>query len=158
MTPEFCGDKKVPRPTCNAATHPIGRVIGYYYEGWAVHRVCKRMIPENIPMGVYTHINFAFGSIDPVTFEAIPASAGDTDLWRRVISLKRLDPNLRIWLAIGGWTFNDDNQPTRTTFSDIVLSPQNSLTFIRSIIKLLVTYGFDGVDLDWYDAPLASSL
>jgi len=105
LTEEFCGNKNVTRPSCGTAGH-LQRVIGYY-AGWSIDRTCGDWLPEDIPKGVYTHINYAFASIDPTTFEVVPASIADTDLYPRVTSLKQYQPDLKVYIAIGGWTFND---------------------------------------------------
>ena len=44
-----------------------------YYEGWATRRLCQAYMPEDVPAGVYTHLNFAFASIDPNTYKIVPA-------------------------------------------------------------------------------------
>lgn len=148
MTEEFCGDKTAKHPTCDVGSHPIKRLVGYY-EGWSSDRYCGQMYPEIIPGGVYTHINFASGSIDPATFMASPGGPRDESLWHRVQAVRRTTPGVQVWLAIGGWTFNDDNQATRTTFSDTAASEANREQFTRSLIALMKTYQFDGVDIDW---------
>ncbi|KAH7119486.1 putative class V chitinase [Dactylonectria estremocensis] len=144
-TEEFCGDKEVDRPSCDS--HTLERVVGYY-EGWAARRPCNSFMPEEIPTGVYTHLNFAFATIDPETFEVRPASSADTLLYRRLTSLKQRDPDLKVLIAIGGWTFNDPG-PTATTFSDIARSDTAQKAFIKSLVSMMSTYDFDGVDLDW---------
>lgn len=105
LTEEFCGNKTVTRPSCGTAGS-LTRVIGYY-EGWATGRSCDVIRPEDLPIGTYSHINFAFASINPVTFEVAPASSGDVDLYTRVTGLKKYQPDLKVFIAIGGWTFND---------------------------------------------------
>lgn len=124
MTKDFCGDKKVKAPDCSGNSKSFQRVVGYY-EGWAMRRSCLTINPEKIPAGVYTHLNFAFATIDPVTFEVGPSVESDVALFKRLVSLKKLDPRLKVLIAIGGWTFNDPG-PTTTTFSDIVNSPENT--------------------------------
>jgi len=147
-TKEFCGDKQVQRPSCDVRKGTVKRVIGYY-EGWAARRPCQSFLPENIPLGVYTHINFAFAGIDPVTFEVVPASADDVDLYRQLTRLKKRDPALQVWIAIGGWAFNDDG-PTHRTFSDLAAASEaRQAVFFRSLISFMSTYNFDGVDIDW---------
>ncbi|RFU27961.1 hypothetical protein B7463_g8376, partial [Scytalidium lignicola] len=73
-TEEFCGNSTVQRPSCDIGSQSITRVIGYYASGSA-SRSCDAMIPQSFPQGVYSHIYFAFGSINPDTFEVIPADA-----------------------------------------------------------------------------------
>lgn len=99
LTEEFCGTKKVKRPSCNKSG-PVNRVVGYY-EGWSLDRTCNAFAPEQIPVGVYTHLNYAFASIDPVTFEVRPTSRKDKNLYRRLVALKQRDPDLKVFIAIG---------------------------------------------------------
>jgi chitinase len=146
-TDEFCGDAKVKRPSCSAEGGGFSRVVGYY-EGWSVNRPCNGFFPEQIPLGVYTHLNFAFASINPTTFEVEAADAKDPTLYKRLVYLKKSDPSLKVFIALGGWTFNDPG-PTATTFSDIARSEDNQAKFFKSLISFMSTYGFDGVDLDW---------
>ncbi|KAJ3458969.1 hypothetical protein MRS44_015042 [Fusarium solani] len=146
FTDEYCGKNKVKAPSCDSS-QKIQRVVGYY-EGWAPRRSCHAFKPEQIPSGVYTHINFAFATIDPLTFLVRPASSGDVAYYKRLTALKELDPDLKVLIAIGGWTFNDPG-PTATTFSDISRSEKNQQMFIKSLISFMTIYGFDGVDLDW---------
>ncbi|KAK1145844.1 hypothetical protein N8T08_003790 [Aspergillus melleus] len=145
-TKEFCGNKKVRRPSCGKG-HPISRVVGYY-EGWSPNRPCNPFYPEQIPPNVYTHLNYAFATINPDTFEVGPVSKAEGALMKRLTALKRAQTSLRVNIAIGGWTFNDVG-PTATTFSDIARSEANQKRFFKSLISFMATYGFDGVDIDW---------
>ena len=147
MTDEFCAGKKVNRPSCPVTSQGFPRVIGYY-EGWARNRICNNFFPEQIPTNVYTHLNFAFAGIDPNTFEIVPASMWDIDLYKRMVNLKKRDPSLQVFIAIGGWTFNDPG-PTERTFSDIARDPVAQSKFINSLIQFMANFGFDGVDIDW---------
>ncbi|KXG46667.1 Glycoside hydrolase, superfamily [Penicillium griseofulvum] len=146
LTEEFCGKKKVKRPSCEKAGS-LNRVVGYY-EGWSVKRPCNVFYPEQIPMGVYTHLNYAFAAIDPDTFEIQPASTYEGNMMKRLTGLKRIDPDLKVFVAIGGWTFNDPG-PTATVFSDLARSKDNQDKFFNSLTSFLAKYDFDGVDLDW---------
>jgi GH18 family chitinase len=148
-----CGDKTVKHPSCDKDLTTLDRVVGYY-ESWASRRPCNAFWPEQIPTGVYTHINFAFAAIDPVTFEVRPGDSRDLDLLMRVTQLKTLDPDLKVMIALGGWTFNDPG-PTQTTFSDIARSKDNQQKFFKSLISFLSTHNLDGVDLDW-EYPVAA--
>ncbi|KAJ9154789.1 Family 18 glycoside hydrolase [Pleurostoma richardsiae] len=92
-TSEFCGDSAVQRPSCSAQGESISRVVGYY-ESWAIARLCKAMIPETIPQGVYTHINFAFASIDPNTWNVVPSGPLDAQQYSLTRALKTRDIGL----------------------------------------------------------------
>jgi chitinase len=99
LTEEFCGKKKVKAPSCSKSGS-LGRVVGYY-EGWSLERNCNSFAPEFIPAGVYTHLNFAFATIDPTTFEVRPAALADKALYSRLTALKKRDPGLNVFIAIG---------------------------------------------------------
>ncbi|KAL2813234.1 glycoside hydrolase [Aspergillus granulosus] len=151
-TEEFCGNKTVKRPRCNKQSATLDRVVGYY-ESWASRRLCNDFWPEQIPMGVYTHVIFAFAAIDPKTFEVRPVETRDLYLLTRVTQMKTLDPDLKVLIALGGRTFNKPG-PTQTTFSDIARSKSNQLKFFKSLISFLSTFDLDGVDLHW-EYPVA---
>lgn len=57
------------------------------------------MAPEDIPLGWYTHINFAFALIDPQTFRIAPMDAQTASLYKRVTSLKIHQPDLKVWIG-----------------------------------------------------------
>jgi chitinase len=108
------------------------------------------MQPLAFPQGVYTHIYFAFGSINPDTFEVIPGSSGDEQLYVQLQALQTRDSGQARWLSIGGWDFTDSGEPTATTFSDLAaadITYQN--VFFASLTLFMATWGFTGVDIDW---------
>ncbi|KAK1979246.1 family 18 glycosyl hydrolase [Colletotrichum cereale] len=147
-TEKFCGTKKIDRPSCAVEeSSRFKRVVGYY-ETWVPKRACNQFYPEQIPTGVYSHINLAFASIDPSNFELVPAAQADVDMYKRVTDLKAMDPNLKVLIAVGGSDFNDTG-PTAGTFSDIARSEDAQQKFIDSVLNFMSTYGLDGIDLDW---------
>jgi len=72
VTTEFCGaGERFLRPSCAVKENSrFGRVVGYY-EGASLGRICNKFYPEQIPAGVYTHMNFAYVGIHPETFEGM---------------------------------------------------------------------------------------
>ncbi|KAH8194418.1 hypothetical protein TruAng_011415 [Truncatella angustata] len=148
-TEEFCGNDTVTRPSCDVDLQSITRVIGYYGSG-ALTRLCDGMLPLSIPQGVYSHIYFAFASIDPDTFEAVPAVESDLETLTKLQALQYRELGIELWLSIGGWDFSDDDFATATTWSDLAaadITYQN--VFFSSLALLLMSYGFTGVDIDW---------
>ncbi|KAL4740418.1 hypothetical protein BDV11DRAFT_214414 [Aspergillus similis] len=145
-TEEFCGDKTVKRPSCSGKKS-ITRVVGYY-EGWASRRPCNYYFPEQIETQPYTHLIYAFATVDPMTFEIMPATIQEGELMKRLTALKKKEQGLKVSVAIGGWTFNDPG-PTVTVFSDLARSEESQQKFFKSLIPFLSTYNFDGVDIDW---------
>ncbi|KAJ5874989.1 uncharacterized protein N7529_003419 [Penicillium soppii] len=99
-TEEFYGNTTVTRPSCDADTQSINRVIGYYNSA-AASRGYGGMQPASIPQGVYSHIYFAFVSIDPDSFEVIPASNADKLLYPQMQALQMRDLSQELWLSIG---------------------------------------------------------
>ncbi|QBZ60813.1 hypothetical protein PoMZ_07756 [Pyricularia oryzae] len=95
----------------------LSRVVGHY-ESWAPGRACNKFYPKQIPRGVYTHLHFALAIINPEFLELQPGTKAEVALYSRLNTLKLADPNLKPFIAVRGWTFNDPG-PTRTTFSDI---------------------------------------
>ncbi|CAM1509012.1 Fc.00g027510.m01.CDS01 [Cosmosporella sp. VM-42] len=147
LTKEFCGDNTVSRPSCQAKDTPVSRVVGYY-ESWASRRPCDRFKPSNIPTGVYTHINFAYASVDPSTYEITPATKGDDQLYKLLTNLKLQDLDLKVFISIGGWAFSEADA-TKTIFSETAASEEKQKVFIQSLISFMNTNDFDGVDIDW---------
>ncbi|KAF7339152.1 hypothetical protein MVEN_01992300 [Mycena venus] len=149
---DFCGDgcqsgcDAVPIPSCGSNQQSaLNRRIGYY-EAWAAGRGCMSYSPEKISAETLTHINFAFALISS-SFNVVEMAAGDSDLWKRTTALKSRNPTLKVYLSIGGWTFNDP--PTSRIFSEMVGSSANTQTFISSVLRVFESYGFDGLDVDW---------
>ncbi|KAK4447080.1 glycoside hydrolase [Podospora aff. communis PSN243] len=145
---DFCGDREVPQPRCseNSGTTRKRRIA--YYEGWSPGRPCDVMTPLQVPLGFYTHINVAFAFINPRTFRVEAMDGVPNDITRQIASLKGADPGLRVFISLGGWTFNDPG-PTRFTFSQIAASHSAQEAFADSLISFMFHYNLDGVDIDW---------
>ncbi len=89
------------------------RIIGYY-EAWNDEKRCIGMPISDIPVGSITHLYYSFGYIFPDSYEVItmvgdkgesPPESTFTDM----TELKKHNPGLQIVVALGGWTFNDNN-------------------------------------------------
>ncbi|KAJ7222199.1 hypothetical protein GGX14DRAFT_301962, partial [Mycena pura] len=113
---------------------------------------CMAFTPEAIPADSLTHVNYAFALISS-SFEIIEMTAGDSDLWKRTTALKQNLPALKVFLSIGGWTFNDP--PNQKIFSNMVASEANTNAFLSSALSVMEQYAFDGLDIDW-EYPAAS--
>lgn len=84
-TTDFCGDSSVAEPVCSG-TSATARTIGYY-EGWNLERPCDTMPPSDIPVGGYTHLNFAFLYIDPDLYTITPMETSQQDLYAEGVDL-----------------------------------------------------------------------
>lgn len=81
------------------------------------------MEPEEIPVQQLTHLIVAFGYVTPGDFRLTNVSKNknqisdradryymdgvSTDMYERLPKLKSKNPNLKVMIAWGGWTFND---------------------------------------------------
>ncbi|KAF9889730.1 hypothetical protein FE257_007036 [Aspergillus nanangensis] len=157
-TEEFCGDEcqdefgtcgEPNRPFCSGTSAEMRR-IGYY-ESWVTERKCDASEPDDLILTGLTHLNFAFAFFDPSTFQIAPMDATSANWYTKTTSLKEKKPGLKVWISVGGWSFNDDNNipSTRTAFSDMASSSSNRQAFISGLIKFMRTNSFDGADLDW---------
>nr|GAT44459.1 predicted protein [Mycena chlorophos] len=156
-TEDFCGDgcqsncNPPPPASCGADQQSaLQRRIGYY-EGWSAARSCDGFTPSALNVDPLTHLNFAFAYISS-DFEVVEMTAGDSKLWSETTDLKSKNPSLKVFLSIGGWTFNDP--PTSGVFSALAGSTANTNAFIKSVLTVLNAYSFDGIDIDW-EYPVA---
>jgi len=104
----------IPPPSCTGGGQTAGRKIGYYPASNVRGRRCNRIDPEHIRTEGLTHMNFAFASINPTTFEIVPWDVEDVALYSRFTALKT--PTLQTWIAIGGYDFSNPEAATHTTW------------------------------------------
>jgi chitinase len=86
--------------------------------------------------------------LDETTFQirpSFPAVDIDQEFYKKFTALKSQNPSLKTMLAVGGW--GDSNLSDK--YSQLVSSSENIDTFVRSAVRLLTEFGFDGLDVDW---------
>jgi len=66
----------------------------------------------------------------------------DTVNFKYLLKLKKVNPDLKIVISIGGWGWSKN-------FSDAVLSDTSRAAFVASAIKIVRKYHLDGIDIDW---------
>jgi chitinase len=112
------------------------KVIGYI-AGW------KGVDTKKIEADKLTHINYAFANvIDGIVIEGEGRAAQDKDNLAKLRSLKSKNPDLKILISIGGWTWSKG-------FSDAVLTEESRKKFTDSAIDFLKRHQLDGLDFDW---------
>ncbi|GMT23990.1 hypothetical protein PFISCL1PPCAC_15287, partial [Pristionchus fissidentatus] len=123
-------------------------VHGCYFTNWGVYRPEPyKFTPEKIPVGLCTHIFYAFAAVNVVTFEAKL-----TDEWsdiglksmQGIQNLKKKQPGLKTLLSFGGWT-----ESATGIYSKVASDPANLSKFVKSAWAMANSNGFDGIDLDW---------
>lgn len=66
------------------------------------------------------------------------------DLFLGITSLKTQNPDLKVIVSLGGWTFNDNGTSTQSVFGEIAGSSTNRAKFINNLLDFMDNYGFDG--------------
>nr|XP_022318915.1 probable chitinase 10 [Crassostrea virginica] len=91
-----------------------------------------------------THIIYAFGKVVGNTIDAYEWNdKGTGGQYEKIMSLRTVNPNLKVLLAIGGWTHGT------APFTALVDDPNDIAQFAANALTYLKTYNFDGLDLDW---------
>jgi chitinase len=88
-----------------------------------------------------THINYAFVNIKD-SMAWLTNIATDTINFRRLNNLKKINPDLKILISIGGWSWSEN-------FSDAVLTESSRKKFATTSVDIVRQYELDGVDIDW---------
>jgi len=111
-------------------------IIGYVggYNGQLIN-------PDSIEAKRLSHINYAF--VDIKDNKAwLHNEQTDTINFRSLNSLKKKNPNLKILISIGGWTWSKN-------FSDAMLTDTSTQQFAESAVAIVAQYDLDGIDIDW---------
>ena len=96
---------------------------------------------EEIDAEKLTHINYAFVNVkDSMAF--LTNLKTDSTNFRLLNGLKKINPDLKIVISIGGWSWSEN-------FSDAVLTPTSRKLFAKSSVDIVRQYNLDGVDIDW---------
>ena len=72
-----------------------------------------------------------------------------TDTFTESAALKRLNPSVKVIMALGGWSFNNNDTIWQPVFGDLASTKEKRTKFIGKVEDFLTTYGFDGIDIDW---------
>jgi chitinase len=88
-----------------------------------------------------THINYAF--VDVQNNRAwLTNEKTDTVNFRKLNLLKQQNPDLKILISIGGWSWSEN-------FSNAVLTDTSRRAFAISSVAIMKKHNLDGVDIDW---------
>ena len=94
-----------------------------------------------------THINYAFaniidGKISFGTETQIDKMEMDKEDIELLNNLKKINPELKILVSVGGWTWSKN-------FSNVALTDSSRKIFAQSAVDFLKKFKLDGIDLDW---------
>lgn len=111
-----------------------------YYAAFGRDRDCLRLKAKNANTdGSYTHIHWAFASIDPKTWK--PVITQGKDQWSDFKKLKAK----RI-VSFGGWADSTEPDKYQVIRSAII---QNRVLFATNLAQFAKDEGIDGIDIDW---------
>lgn len=134
---------------------------------WAQYRPNNtKFRPSDVDPFLCTHLIFAFAAINTTSHEIKSFEWNDESTedsvgrYEEFNNLKRLNPSLKTMLAVGGkksspsvivleimiiigWTMGSG------PFSEMSKNHTKRHRFIRSAVRFLRKWGFDGLDLDW---------
>merc|ERR1719312_1397872 len=100
--------------------------------------------PENIDPLLCPLIKYAFLRVNPVTFQLETTRAYDEENLRKLNDLKKINPKLKIVVAVGGW--GHENVPR---FSVMARHQKSRHIFIVSVIDFLKKHRLDGLNYNW---------
>lgn len=93
-----------------------------------------------------THINYAFANIinGKVQFDTtnIDNTSLKTSDLKVLQALKKTNPDLKILVSVGGWTWSGN-------FSEVALTEKSRKIFAKSCADFIKKYKLDGIDIDW---------
>jgi chitinase len=122
------------------------KIVGYY-ASWSRY---SGYTPDKIDVLKLTHVHYAFANID----SNLKISLGypDIDLLniKGLNDLKLKNPTLKTIISVGGYSWSG-------RFSDVALTEASRSNFADSCVDFIVTYGFDGIDIDW-EYPVVGGL
>lgn len=95
--------------------------------------------PSHIDPNLCTHIIVGFASVVNCSLDLGSNSSG----YQQVLALKKLQPELRVMISAGG------SNELHLGFSEMIKNHYNRKKFIKSVLNVTKTFGFDGLDLDW---------
>jgi len=128
-----CGTKDKAAADEMTKTKPV--IIGYV---GGFHGLVNT---DEIKANQLTHINYAFVNVqDGKAF--LTNEKTDSTNFRKLNLLKKINPDLKILISIGGWAWSEN-------FSDAVLTDSSRAIFAKSSVDIIKKYKLDGVDIDW---------
>lgn len=141
----------------------LKKIVLAYFAGWSIYSPESLHLPE-VDWHRLTHVTYAFADVDgasgrvrlmdawaDVQHTTYPVDAssnspkGDDDLKGNLGALwttKQKHRHLKIGLSVGGWKGS-------ANFSAMARNKPTRASFIGSLLKTVIDFGLDYVDIDW---------
>lgn len=113
---------------------PNNEIIAYVF---VKDRVLQ---PGEIAAAKLTRVNYAFANIQ--NGRILEGFAHDAENFAALNALKQANPNFKVLVSVGGWTWSGN-------FSDMALTKHSRKVFIESAVHFIERYQLDGLDIDW---------
>ncbi|XP_041971421.1 chitinase-3-like protein 1 [Aricia agestis] len=119
-----------------------------YHGTWATYRSgLGQFDVTDIDPHLCTHVIYSFVGINDqgevISLDPYVDLPSGKNAFRNFNALKKINPKLKTLLAVGGW--NEGSSKYSTMAADASLRAN----FVKSALNMVLTYGFDGFDLDW---------
>lgn len=121
-------------------------VVCYYY-GEAMSRPSPMDYRvSDIPGHMCTHVTLAFVTINSETFEmesTMSTYVNNTGLYHEFTSIKKRYSHMKTLISVGGWEYG------HSVFSTMASHSSTRRKFVKSAVRWMRQYGFDGLDISW---------
>lgn len=125
----------LPTPSLIIKAKPKPVIIGY------VGGFRGLIATDSIDVWRLSHINYAFVDIKD-NRAWLHNEATDTINLKKLSGLKKINPELKILISIGGWSWSKN-------FSDATLTDTSTRNFALSAVDIVSKFNLDGIDIDW---------
>lgn len=109
-------------------------IIGYVFAKDAI------LNPQDIAAEKLSRINYAFANVSDG--RVVEGFAHDAENFAVLNGLKARNPDLKVLVSVGGWTWSG-------AFSDAALTKASRKVFVDSALTFVEKYNLDGLDIDW---------
>ncbi|KAF8537636.1 glycoside hydrolase superfamily [Trichophaea hybrida] len=136
-------------PPPNGRAEPLRMFVnGAYYPNWSIY---KQRPPSSLQLNLISHVYYAFAFVKPNGTVFLSDEWADTQMevdgvhgcLRAFQQLKTHHQHLKFILSVGGAGKGSEN------FAAVASDPQCRQRFAHSARELCITYGLDGIDIDW---------